>query len=738
VGVTPLRKPVDRAHVDAELQRVVELRHPDPHSVLGIHPDGDGLVIRTFRPDAESITAIPDSGGQIALAHRHGGVFEGRVPGKTELFGYLLEVKYPHGASFTLRDPYSFLPTVGDMDVYFAAEGRHEKLWSKLGAHLAHHHGVAGVSFAVWAPTAAGVSVVGDFNSWDGRLHAMRKLGSSGLWELFIPEVGVGTRYKFEIRPASGGPPLLKTDPFAFRTEAPPLTASVVHDLSQYTWGDQAWLSRRLEGDVAQKPFSIYELHVGSWRRVVEEGNRPLTYRELAPILADYLLDLGFTHVELMPVAEHPYGPSWGYQVVSYYAPTARYGHPDDFRFFVDHLHQRGLGVILDWVPGHFPKDAHGLGRFDGTACYEHADPRQGEQPDWGTFVFNFGRNEVRNFLVANALYWIEEYHLDGLRVDAVASMLYLDYSRKAGEWVPNKHGGRENEEAIKFLQELNSVVRIKHHGVAMIAEESTAWPRVTQRTEDGGLGFHFKWNMGWMHDTLKYFSKDPIYRRYHHNNLTFGLLYAFSEQFVLPFSHDEVVYGKGSMLGKQPGDPWQKLANLRALYAWMWAHPGKKLLFMGSELAQPSEWAHDRSLDWHLLHDPAHRGVQSLLRDLNHRYQRDSSLFENDAEPKGFQWIQADSADDNIYAFVRWSASGQHHLVCVANLAPVPRTYRIGVPRAAAYHEVLNTDAWQYGGSGIGNLGQVNAHGLPWNGMPASVELRLPPLGVVWLAPEA
>jgi 1,4-alpha-glucan branching enzyme len=736
MGVTPLRKPADRAQIDAELRRVVELKHPDPHSVLGMHPDGDGWVIRTHRPDAESIVALPDSGGKVPLTHRYQGVFEGRVEGRTEPFNYLLDVKYPGGTQYTLRDPYAFLPTIGELDIHLAAEGRHEKLWTKMGAHPTHHHGVAGVSFAVWAPTAAGVSVVGDFNSWDGRLHAMRKMGSSGIWELFVPEVGPGTRYKFEVRPSSGGPRLLKTDPFAFRTEVPPLTASVVHDLTQYRWGDDAWLSRRLKDNPVRQPMSIYELHVGSWRRVTEEGNRPLTYRELAPMLADYLKDMGFTHVELMPIAEHPYGPSWGYQVVSFYAPTARYGHPDDFRFFVDHLHQRGIGVILDWVPGHFPKDAHGLARFDGTACYEHADPRQGEQPDWGTMVFNFGRNEVRNFLVANALYWIEEFHIDGLRVDAVASMLYLDYSRKAGEWIPNKHGGRENEEAVKFLQELNSVVRIRHAGVTMIAEESTAWPKVTSPTEEGGLGFHFKWNMGWMHDTLLYFSKDPIYRTHHHNNLTFGLLYAFSENFVLPLSHDEVVYGKGSIFGKQPGDEWQRFANLRALYGWMWAHPGKKLLFMGSELAQSAEWAHDRSLDWHLLEHGFHRGVQSLLRDLNHRYQTDGSLFEQDPEPGGFQWIQADSANDNVFAFVRWSKSGDKHLVCIANLSPVARTYRVGMPRAQRYTEVLNTDAWQYGGSGVGNMGQIQADPVPWNGQPASVELKLPPLGVLWFAP--
>nr|WP_254614457.1 MULTISPECIES: 1,4-alpha-glucan branching protein GlgB [unclassified Myxococcus] len=672
------------------------------------------------------------------MTHRQDGVFEARVNGRDKTFGYLLEVEYPGKRVFTLRDSYSFLPTLGEMDLYYAGEGRHERLWERMGAHLIHHNGTRGVSFAVWAPTAAGVSVVGDFNSWDGRLHSMRRMGASGIWELFVPEVGEGARYKFEIRPGQGGPRVLKSDPFAFRAEVPPATASVVHDLGRYGWGDGAWLeSRTQKSDVAHQPWSVYEVHLGSWRRVVEDGDRPMTYRELAPALAEYVKHMGFTHVELLPVSEHPYGGSWGYQVSGYYAPTARFGHPDDFRFMVDHLHQEGIGVIVDWVPGHFPRDAHALGEFDGTALYEHADPRKGAQPDWGTLVFNFGRNEVRNFLIANALFWIEEYHIDGLRVDAVASMLYLDYSRKQGEWIPNRWGGRENEEAIQFLRELNDTVRRKHPGVVVIAEESTAWPKVSSPVSEGGLGFHFKWNMGWMHDTLSYFSKDPIYRQYHHNQLTFGLLYAFSEHFMLPLSHDEVVHGKGSLYGRMPGDPWQKRANLRSLFAWMWAHPGKKLLFMGGEFGQPAEWNHDKSLDWHLTQDPGHQGIQRLVARLNRIYKELPALYDADSEPVGFQWLQPDSASSNVLAFVRRSRQPGRHVVCVANLSPTVREkYRVGFPLQANYVEVLNSDAGEYGGSNTGNMGQLHTEATGWDGQPASALLTLPPLSVLWFTP--
>jgi len=730
-----MRRPISPAQVDEQLRRLLDLSHPDPHSLLGIHPDGDGVVVRTFRPDAERVTVLPDFGGRVPAAHRRGGVFEARLNNRSDLFGYLIEVRYPGGATFTLRDPYSFPPTLGELDSHLAAEGRHERLWERLGAHPAHHRGTYGTSFAVWAPTARSVSVVGDFNSWDGRLHPMRALGSTGIWELFVPEVGPGTRYKFEVRPGSGGARLLKADPLAFRTEAPPQTASVVHALDRYQWKDAWFIKSRAAADPLKRPISIYEVHIGSWRRVVEEGDRSLTWAEAGAQLADYVAEMGFTHVELLPVAEHPFGGSWGYQVTGYFAPTARHGHPDDFRALVDALHARGIGVILDWVPAHFPTDLHALARFDGTALYEHEDPRQGAHPDWGTLVFNYGRNEVRNFLLASALFWLEEYHADGLRVDAVASMLYRDYSRKPGEWVPNKYGGRENEEAIALLKEVNERVRELHPGALMIAEESTAFPKVTARAADGGLGFHLKWSLGWMHDTLDYFATDPVYRKWRHNALTFGLMYIFTENFLLPLSHDEVVHGKGSLLSRMAGDDWQKFANLRALYGWMWAHPGKKLLFMGGELAQRTEWNHDRSLDWHVLQAPAHKGVQRLVRDLNRAYREEPALFELDGDPAGFQWVQVESADANVLAFLR--RSGDRHVAAVANLSPVPRYgYRVGLPREGEYRELLNTDAAEYGGSGVGNQGSVRAEAVPHDGQPASAEMTLPPLGVVWLAP--
>jgi 1,4-alpha-glucan branching enzyme len=726
-----------RNPASGDVQRLVELRHEDPHSILGTHPDGDALIIRAYRPGASAMAVLPDAGGRIAM-ERQGNLFEARIPANKQPFGYMLEAQYPSG-SFRYRDPYAFLPTLGELDVHLATEGRHEKLWERLGAHPTHHQGVSGVAFAVWAPTARGVSVVGDFNNWDGRLHPMRRIGGSGIWELFVPEIGEGTRYKFEVRPRGDGPPMLKADPFAFRTEVPPLTASVVHDLTHYLWKDDAWLKERAAGDPHRKPFAIYELHAGSWRRVVEDGSRPMTYRELAADLADYLNEMGFTHVELLPLAEHPFGGSWGYQVSGYYSPTARFGHPDDVRYLIDYLHERGIGVIVDWVPAHFPRDMHALAKFDGTSLYEHEDPRKGAHPDWGTLVFNYGRNEVRNFLIANALFWIEQYHVDGLRVDAVASMLYLDYSRKQGEWVPNRWGGRENEEAIAFMRELNAVIRKKHPGVVMIAEESTAWPKVSAPPEEGGLGFHFKWNMGWMHDNLSYFAKDPIYRAHHHNQLTFGMLYAYSEHFILPLSHDEVVHGKGSLFTRMSGaDRWQKFANLRALFGWMWSFPGKKLLFMGGEFGQPAEWNHDKSLDWHLLEDPPHLGVQNLVKDLNRRYVKDRALHELEGEPAGFQWVQPDAAAMNVYAFIRRGKEGKP-LVVVANFSPIPRHhYRIGLPSVGGWREVLNSDATVYGGSGLGNMGRINAEEKRWDGQPASAELTLPPLSVLWLEPEA
>ncbi|MFN0061230.1 MAG: 1,4-alpha-glucan branching protein GlgB [Myxococcaceae bacterium] len=718
-----------------ELRAIIELRHADPHHVLGAHPIASGVVVRAFRPNAKAIDVRLSDGKRVSAKQPLPGLFEAQLPGSLLPLAYTLCVAYPNGVFVELDDPYRHLPTLGEQDLYFAGEGRDERLWQHFGAHPKTHGGVAGVAFAVWAPTARSVSVVGDFNGWDGRIHTMRCMGN-GFWELFVPGVREGTRYKFEIRPSAGGPPLLKADPLAFRAEHPPNTASVVHELSRYSWNDAQWMAARGKHQHPDRPLSIYEVHLPSWRRIVEEGHRPLTYREAAPLLVEHCTTLGFTHVELLPITEHPYGPSWGYQVTGYFAPTARHGTPDDFRFFVDHLHQNGIGLILDWVPAHFPRDAHGLARFDGSAVYEHADPREGEHPDWGTLVFNLGRHEVRNFLLASALFWLEEYHVDGLRVDAVASMLYRDYSRKPGEWVPNRWGGRENEEAIRFFQELNSVVGLRYPGVWMIAEESTAWPKVSAPTHEGGLGFHYKWNMGWMHDTLNYFSKDPVYRRHHHNELTFGLLYAFSERFILPLSHDEVVHGKGSLYGRMPGDGWQKRANLRALFAWMWAHPGKKLLFMGGEFGQHGEWGHDRSLDWHLMRDPGHAALAHLVSRLNHFYRSTPALFEHDDSHHGFQWLQADSADMNVYAFVRRAKDGSP-LVCIANLSPEVRPdYRVGVPQAGPWREMLNTDASVFGGSNVAHERDVMATVSPWNHQPASALLRLPPLAVVWLQP--
>jgi 1,4-alpha-glucan branching enzyme len=705
----------------------------DPHAYLGAHPAKDGVLIRAYRPDATSVRVLPMG---VELEPRDGdGVFEGLVRGARLPLEYELEVSYPCGDSYVLRDPYSFLPTVGELDVHLAGEGRHQELYERLGAHPREVDGVAGVSFAVWAPNAASASVVGDFNGWDGRLHPMRSLGASGIWEIFVPGVQAGTRYKFEIR-TRAGKLRLKADPFAFRTELPPQNASVVFE-SSYEWGDAGWLEAR--GSPLARPVSIYEVHLGSWRLNTLDGNRPLTYAELGEELAEYVSALGFTHVELLPVMEHPYAPSWGYQVTGYFAPTARFGPPDELRVFVDRLHAAGIGVILDWVPAHFPKDDWALARFDGTALYEHEDPRRAEHPDWGTLVFNFGRNEVRNFLLASALYWLREYHADGLRVDAVASMLYLDYSRKAGEWVPNVQGGNEDLEAIAFLRELNTVAHAREPGALMAAEESTAWPGVSRPVDQGGLGFGLKWNMGWMHDTLAYMAHEPVHRRYHHDQLTFSLVYAFSESFVLPLSHDEVVHGKGSLLQKMPGDPWQQRANLRALYGYMWAHPGKKLLFMGGELGQAREWDSEGSLDWHLLETPEHAGIQELVRDLNLRYREEPALWEVDFEPAGFRWLEASDADANVIAFLRRSRDGKRSLVCACNFSPVPRPgYRVGMPTGGRWRELLNTDEQRYGGGGVGNPGPVAAEAKPWHDQPYSAELTLPPLGVVWLAPVA
>jgi 1,4-alpha-glucan branching enzyme len=658
-----------------------------------------------------------------------GGVFDAVIAGAPD--DYRLDVTY--GAqTYTVDDPYRWLPTLGEVDLHLIGEGRHENLWEVLGAHVRSYDtpngAVTGTSFAVWAPNAQGVRVIGDFDYWDGRALPMRSLGSSGVWEIFVPGVGDGGRYKFEIL-GQDGVWRAKADPLAFGTEVPPATASVI-TTSRYEWRDEEWLAQRAKTEWHRAPMSIYEVHLGSWKV-------GLGYRDLARELVQYVKDTGFTHVEFLPVAEHPFGGSWGYQVSSYYAPSARFGHPDDFRFLVDELHRAGVGVIVDWVPAHFPKDDFALGRFDGTPLYEHGDPRRGEQPDWGTFVFDFGRTEVRNFLVANALFWLEEFHVDGLRVDAVASMLYLDYSRQDGEWLPNKFGGRENLDAVAFLQEMNATVYKRVPGVVTIAEESTSWPGVTRPTHLGGLGFGFKWDMGWMHDTLSYIAHPPIYRQYHHNELTFSMMYAYSENFVMPISHDEVVHGKGSLLNKVPGDRWQQMATLRALYGYMWAHPGKQLLFMGQEFAQGGEWAESRSLDWWLLDDPGHRGVARLIRDLNRLYRDNPALWSRDTTENGFHWIDANDAPGNCYSFLRFGDDGAVS-ACVANFAAVPHEgYRLGLPYAGRWTEILNTDAEAYFGSGVGNFGGVEATDEMWHGQPASATLRVPPLGALWLRYE-
>ena len=625
-----------------------------------------------------------------------------------------------------------------DYDLHLLGEGRHHRLYDKLGAHAGVVGGVAGHHFAVWAPNAADVRLVGDFNGWDGRAHRLRHLGSSGVWASFVPTVGEDQRYKFEIHSRSGAVEQ-KIDPFAFRCEVAPRTASVTCRLAGYLWGDDEWMEDRVKaGGELQRPMLIYEAHLGSWRRVPEADDRPLTYLELAEQLVPYVADMGYTHIELLPVMEHPFDGSWGYQVTGFFAPTSRHGSPHEFKAFIDACHRRGLGVILDWVAGHFPKDAHGLALYDGTHLYEHADPRQGEHPDWGTLIFNYGRNEVRNFLIANALFWLDEYHVDGLRVDAVASMLYLDYSRKDGEWIPNEQGGRENLEAVAFLRELNVLTHGRHPGTITVAEESTAWPNVSRPVQHGGLGFTYKWNMGWMHDILEYARQDPVHRRHHHRNLTFSLLYAFSENFILPLSHDEVVHGKGSLLAHVPGDGWQKAATLRALFGFMYGHPGKKLMFMGDEFGQLREWSHDRSLDWHLLDDDRHAGLRQYVRDLNWLCRSEPALHERDVEPDGFQWIECHDADASVVAFVRRARNPDDHVIVVVNFTPVPREhYAIGVPRAGRYRELLNSDAALYGGSDLGNGGSVRTAAAPRHGFDASVSLTVPPLACLMLTPD-
>ncbi len=716
----------------SEIDRILALEHPDPHAFLGAHRMDSGTVVRAYRPNADAISVVLDDGTRVPMTRCHeAGIFEASID-RPDMFSYRLEIQYPEGHGYTILDPYSYLPTLGDLDLHLWAESKHERVYDKLGAHLREMRGAGGVSFAVWAPNALGVSVIGDFNGWDGRLHMMRTLGSSGVWEIFVPEVGEGTKYKFEIRTRDGDL-LLKSDPFATLMEVPPATASVVCQ-PRYEFRDREYMEARANRDILKTPVSIYEVHLGSWRRRPDENYRSLNYRELASELGDYVADMGFTHIELMPVMEHPFGGSWGYQVSGYFAPTARYGTPDDFRYFVDEMHQRGIGVILDWVPAHFPTDEFSLGRFDGTALFEHLDPRKGYHPEWNTYIFNYGRSEVRSFLIASALYWLGECHVDGLRVDAVASMIYLDYARREGEWVPNQYGGKENIEAIDFIRMLNEQAYGQNPGAVMVAEESTAWPAVSRPTFVGGLGFGLKWDMGWMHDTLEYFTLDPVHRKYHHRDLTFGMLYAWSENFVLPISHDEVVHGKRALLSKMPGDRWQQFANLRSLYGYMWARCGKKLIFMGSEFGQWREWNHDESLDWHLAQYDEHRGLQRLVRDLNRLYRSEPALYEADVEPSGFRWIAPDNADDNVIIFMRTAPSSGRTVICACNFSPVPRTaYRIGVPRAGYYREILNTDSEYYGGSNLGNGGGINTQPIEWFGFPQSISATLPPLAVVW-----
>lgn len=731
-----------------EIFRVVRNEHYDPFTILGLHIIERGkkkqVVVRAFLPESKAASVLElDSHGkpqgiEIPMVKiMEEGFYEATIPGRSTAFPYKLKKITPTNTVEIFYDSYSFLPTLTDFDLHLFGAGDHHRIYEKLGAHFAEVNGIGGVQFAVWAPTAKSVSVIGDFNFWNPRWHAMRVLGSSGVWEIFIPGIAEEANYKFFIRTQSGQT-LDKTDPYATEMEHRPRTASKINFLRGFEWSDGAWLEQRKKSDQLGKPISVYEVHLGSWARVPEENNRSLTYRELADQLLTYVVQRGFTHIELMPILEHPFDGSWGYQVTGYFAPTSRYGSPQDFMFFVNECHRNNIGVLLDWVPAHFPKDSHALAAFDGTHLYEHADPRKGEHQDWGSLIFNYGRNEVRNFLLSNALFWLEHYHLDGLRIDAVASMLYLDYSRKQGEWIPNQYGGRENLEAISLLKHLNDLVRQYHPGVLMIAEESTAWPAVTGDTAHGGLGFQLKWNMGWMHDTLEYFSKDPIHRQHHQGSLTFALLYAFTERFLLPLSHDEVVHGKRSLIYRMPGDEWQRFANLRALFGLMFGFPGKKLLFMGGEFGQTSEWNHDSSLDWHLLKYPLHAGVQRWMDDLNKLYKFERALYEVDFHYTGFEWIDFQDKQNSVLSFIRYSAGQDESIIVACNLTPVPRFgYRIGVPEAGRYRELLNSDSEFYGGSNVGNVGAVDTENTSFHGREYSVLLNLPPLAVIFLKKE-
>jgi len=725
-----------------ELRSLVGLTHQSPHSLLGMQPlgDGSGLVVRALLPDAAKVEIHPvhekDKPRFELKRIPNTDVFEGVTKAASKVYAYDLVVTNHQGRPRRTRDAFSFLPTLGESDLFLFGKGDERKIYEKLGAQLRTIDGVPGTSFAVWAPNAQRLSVVGDFNDWDGRFHPLRLLGASGVWEIFIPGVGVGAHYKFEIRDAHGKISL-KTDPFGFFFEVAPKNAAIVWDTQKFKWRDAAWLKQRRERDTLRSPMSIYEVHAGSWRK--KSANESWSWRDLAGPLVLYLKRMGFTHVEFLPVAEHAYYPSWGYQVTGFYAPTSRFGTPEDFQFLVNALHEAGIGVIVDWVPAHFPRDEWALAKFDGTALYEHEDPRKGAHQDWGTLIFNFGRNEVSNFLVANALFWCERFHIDGLRVDAVASMLYLDYSRQEGQWIPNQFGGRENLEAIEFLRKFNHLAHTEFPGIITIAEESTAWPLVTRPPYLGGLGFSFKWNMGWMHDTLGYFSHNPVHRKYHQNDLTFAMLYHHNENFILPLSHDEVVHGKGSLIGRMPGDDWQKFAGLRTLLAYQWLFPGKKLLFMGDEIGQRAEWNENDQLDWWLLDaGPFHRGLQKFVEDLNQLYAKTPALWQADYDHRGFYWIDCNDRESSVLSFVRQTADGSNQLAAILNLTPVPREkYRVGLPRAGKWREVLNSDAGIYAGGNQGNLGGVTAVNIPCHNQHHSAEFYLPPMSVVAFQPD-
>ncbi|MFA9229134.1 MAG: 1,4-alpha-glucan branching protein GlgB [Microgenomates group bacterium] len=709
-------------------QAIIEGRHGDPFSVLGIHPLGKLWRVTAFVPGAERLWLTGAVDVEAVQVTGFPGLFEATLKKRVS---YSLRAQ-GHGTEWSFEDPFRFGPVLGEVDEYLLGEGTHKRIWQALGAHLIEHEGVAGTHFAVWAPNAQRVSVVGDFNVWDGRRHPMRRRGATGVWESFVPSVGEGTAYKYEIRAGNGDLMPLKADPVGFGSEHAPKNASVVRQIPTKPWTDQSWMAGRAARHTIDAPISVYEVQLGSWRRA--PGNRMLSYAELATQLVEYVTSMGFTHIELMPVSEYPFDGSWGYQPVGMFAPTVRHGTPAEFAELIDAAHRAGLGVLLDWVPGHFPTDPHGLGRFDGSALYEHADPKEGFHQDWNTLIYNYGRSEVSNYLTSNALYWLEVYHLDGLRVDAVASMLYRDYSRDAGQWVPNKDGGRENYEAIDLLKRMNVTTYGECPGIMTIAEESTAFAGVSRPVNHGGLGFGFKWNMGWMNDTLSYMQRDPIYRKHHHHQMTFGLHYAWSENYLLPISHDEVVHGKGSMLSKMPGSEAEQFANLRAYYGFMWAHPGKKLLFMGQEFAQRSEWNHEQSLDWHLLDHAPHRGMQALVRDLNKVYRETPALHVNDCRPEGFQWLESNDAEGSTYSWIRKGGAADAMVVVAVNMTPVERRVRVGLPLPGLWDEILNSDAEVYGGGNRGNLGGVNSEDIPWNGQEQSALVTLPPLTAIYL----